>query len=931
MPTVSKYKKLVLIDGNAIIHRAYHALPPLTTKKGELVNAVYGFASVLLKVISELKPEYILATFDLAGPTFRHVEYADYKATRVKAPDDLYAQIERVKEMTRAMGIPIYEKQGFEADDVIGTLVSQAEQNNNLESLVVTGDLDTLQLVSPRTKVYALRRGMSDTVIYDEKEVENRYTLRPDQMIDYKGLRGDPSDNIPGVKGIGEKTAIELLKNYETLEGVYKNLDKIKGAVKEKLERDKMQAFMSKKLATISRDVPVSLKLEEALTHDFDREKLVNLFSELNFFSLIKRIPETTNYESNINIRADKEVHPVKYPAKAGYAKGVFNGVKDFKFEIVKEKELGDFIKELSKQKEFALNLKTIGGKKYFENNIMGAAFSWKNGRAFYLPWNEKIAKKLKPILEDEKIEKIGFDLKFCWEVLKGQKINLEGMSFDVLLAQYVLNTGSKIELSNLILEELGEEFEEEAKNSGQLGLHIESEEETARKVCQKADYIWKLRQILEEKIGKISATQGENTSIKNIFQNVEMPLVEILAKMEVEGVRLNKIIFAGISETLNKKIENLEKGIHKLAGMDFNINSPKQLAEVLFEKMKIPTTDIKKGKTGFSTASSELQKIRKESKIVEKIEEYRELFKLKTTYLDTLPELADKKSRIHTTFNQAVTATGRLSSSDPNLQNIPIRTELGQLLRTAFEAEKGYRLVSGDYSQIDLRVVAHVSGDKKMIETFAGGVDIHRATAAEINKVALSQVTDKMRRAAKALNFGVIYGMSVFGFSESAEVSREDAKKFIDEYMGKFQGVAKYMRKIKMSAKENGYVETQMGRRRYLPEINSPNFQVANAAERMAINMPIQGLAADIVKLAMIKIQEEYENNPDVKMLLQIHDEIILEVKEPASTRRDSSTRGGNIADEVAKKIKEIMESAYQLKVPLVVDVKVGDNWGEI
>lgn len=892
-------KKLVLIDGNAIIHRAYHALPPLTTKSGELVNAVYGFSSVLLKVLNDLQPDYIAASFDLREETFRHKEFKEYKATRVKAPDELYAQIDRVKEVVRAFNIPIYELAGFEADDVIGTIVEQSEKNppaGGAENIIVTGDLDTLQLVSDKTKVYALRRGMSDTTIYDEKAVEERYELKPNQMIDYKGLRGDPSDNIPGVKGIGEKTAIELLKKYHSIEGVYNSLGLIKGAVKEKLERDKMQAIMSKRLATIVRDVPLKFDFEKSLAKDFDREKVVKLFQDLNFFSLIKRIPDANNIANDKKMDANKE-----------------RGVKDFKYEFIESKDQENFLKLLEEQKEIAVSLDLQG------EEVRGIAFSYKTGRAGYVEFFDGV----KEILENKKILKIGYDLKSDYKALQKAGIELDlSKAMDISLMAYVLNSGSKIELSNLVLQELGEELSDE-KAKGQLGLAIESPEQHAEKFCQRADYIFKLKSILEEKIAKISAEQKEGKTIKTILEKMEMPLIKVLAEMEISGIKLNTIIFEGISKKIGERIENLEKSIYKLAEMNFNINSPKQLQEVLFEKLKLPTEEIKKIKTGYSTASDELAKLRKKHKIIEKIEEYREIFKLKTTYLDTLPILVDANSRIHTSFNQAVTATGRLSSSEPNLQNIPIKTDLGQLLRTAFVAEDGWKLVSADYSQIDLRVVAHMSGDKKMIETFLKGEDVHRKTAAEINKVPISQVTEKMRSSAKALNFGVIYGMSVFGFSESAGIDREEARKFINEYMEKFSGIADYIRETKEFAKKNLYVETEMGRRRYIPEINSSNFQVQNAAERMAINMPIQGLSADIVKLAMLRTHEYITNEKqisanNIRMILQIHDEIILEVKEEK-------------AEEVAQKVKEIMQSVYKLKVPLTADVKVGDNWGEI
>ncbi len=908
-----KAKKLVLIDGNAIVHRAYHALPPLTNKKGELLNAAYGFTTILLKVLSDIQPDYILATFDLAGKTFRHHEYEQYKATRVKAPDELYVQFDRVKEIVRAFNIPIFEKEGFEADDMIGTLSFQAEEIKDLETIIVTGDLDTLQLVTPKTKVYALRRGMSDITIYDEKAVMERYGFTPDKMIDFKGLCGDQSDNIPGVKGIGEKGAINLIKEFGTVEDIYKSIDKIKGATHDKLERDKMNALMSKKLATIVRDVPVKLEIEKSAAHDFDRKKVTDLFQELSFFSLIKRIPAQEGLKgSTFDIPEDASRLNL----------GESGGVKDFKFETVSEKTLRKFLED---KNEVAIYIRAI------DEDIRGIAIAYKTGRAGYIEWNDATKKELQNFLENKKSKKIGYDLKNDLEILATNKILLAGLDFDVMLGAYVANPGVNIELRTLVLEEFGEELEENKK--GQLGLGLESPESVMLAACRKADYIWKLKNIYAEKIKEITNEQSKSKelssfkdkrslapSLRNVFDNLEMPLVEILAGMEKAGIKLNTIIFEGISKKIEKRISNLERNIYDLAGTEFNINSPRQLADVLFINLKLPTVDIKKLKTGYSTAAGELAKLRGEHKIIEKIEEYREIFKLKTTYLDTLPTLVDEDSRIHTKFNQAVTATGRLSSSEPNLQNIPIRTDVGQLLRTAFEAEDGYSLVGADYSQIDLRAVAHVSRDKNMIEAFQKGEDIHRATAALINKVTPSQVTEKMRGYAKALNFGIIYGMSVFGLSSRTGLDRDEAKKFIDAYFEKFSGVAEYMKNTRDFVKQNKYVETEFGRRRYIPEINSPNFQVQNAAERMAINMPIQGLSADIVKLAMIDAQKliDKDYKDSAKMVLQVHDELIFEVKE-------------DVCEQFALDVKDVMENVYKLRVPLVVDVKIGDNWGEI
>jgi DNA polymerase-1 len=899
-------KKLILLDGNAIIHRSFHALPPLSTKKGELVNAVYGFTSTLLSVIDQFKPDYVAATFDLAGPTFRHEQYEEYKATRVKAPDELYAQIPLVKKVVGTFNIPIYEKAGFEADDMIGTIAKQVGKNppaGGIETIIVTGDMDTLQLVNEKTKVYSMSRGLSNAVIYDEEKVLERYGIKPEQLIDFKGLRGDPSDNIPGVKGIGEKTATELLKKYITIEGVYQNISEIKGATKEKLEKDKANALLSKELATINIDSPIDFELEKSQLHDFDRAKIVGLLGELNFYSLIKRLPK-----SEEEVESEKKLIPKNSSGQ---------GVLDVKYQIIKDNELKSFSREIEKEKEVAISLEVQNDK------LLGAAFSWKTGRASFVPYLKENSAILKDILQKESLAKIGFDLKASYKLLFAENIELRNLSFDVMLAQYVLDPGKKIELRQLVFSELGEEMPADETKKKQLSILEEAPdmESISLRACRNADYIFKLKTTIEKKIIATSAQQ-EKTNPKNtlqtVFEKIEMPLVKILAEMELAGIKLNTTIFKGISEKITTRLKSLEKSIYELAGAQFNINSPKQLADILFEKLNLSTFNIKKGKTGYSTAAAELEKLRSEHKIIEKIEEYRELFKLKTTYLDALPLLVDKNSHIHTTYQQAVAATGRLSSIEPNLQNIPIKTDLGQLMRTAFVAEDGWKLVSADYSQIDLRCVAHVSNDKKMIEAFNRGDDIHRLTAAEVNKVTPSQVTDKMRSSAKELNFGIIYGMGAFGFSQSAGISRDEAQNFINTYMDKFSGVAQYMKETREFARSNGYVETLLGRRRNIPEINSPNFQVANGAERMAINMPIQGLAADIMKLAMIKVHEQFKDNTEVRMILQIHDEIILEVKRSR-------------AEEVSQKVKDLMETAYPLRVPLIAQVNIGDSWGEI
>jgi DNA polymerase I len=893
---MSTKKKLVLIDSNALIHRAYHALPPLTTKTGEIVNAVYGYTSVLLNVLAKFKPEYIVAAFDLKEPTFRHKEFKDYKATRVKAPDDLYAQIPRVKELVRAFNIPIVEKEGYEADDLLATFARKTEKlHPDVEVIVVTGDLDTLQLVNDQTKVFALRRGMSDSVLYGEKEIFERYGLKPDQMNDYKGLRGDPSDNLPGVRGVGEKTASDLLQKYETLENIYKNLSEIKEGVRKKLEQDKVQAYFSKRLATLVDNVPVNFDLEKARVGDFSRVKVINLMRELEFFSLLRRLP---GYEDHMKNIEEGQAGKIRKPEEAGK---------------IEWKKIGSW--EIPEIKEI---LSVVSDGEIGEE-LKGLAISPNPIASFYIP---KVDEKVKKIIGDEQVKKIGFDLKKDWRILQENKTTLRGIGFDVQLAAYLLKSGSNLSWEDLVMQELGVMVEKKDKKKGQATLVFQKEDDGGvEKVCRRAALNFSLKEKLEKNLKRISSEQiadGREKTISNLFENLEMPLVKILAQMEKEGIKINKTVLHGISEKLDRRVEKLDVEIQKMAGEKFNVNSNVQLREILYEKLKIPTKNIKSGKTGYSTASAELQKIKSLHSVIPKIEEYRELFKLKTTYLDPLPNMADSSSRLHTTFNQAVTTTGRLSSSDPNLQNIPIRTDLGQVIRTAFEAKAGYRLVSADYSQIELRIAAHLSGDVRMITTFLGGEDIHAATAARVNKIDFDKVTKKMRSAAKALNFGIIYGMSTFGFAQSASVDQEEARDFIRKYFANYPQVAQFLDEVKNSAREKGYVETEMGRRRYIPEINATNLQLRNAAERMAVNMPIQGLAADIIKLAMLAadrlIQEKY---PEVRMVLQIHDELLFEVPEKQ-------------AEKFARDIKAEMESVYNMSVPLIADVKIGDNWGE-
>jgi len=933
MEKSAKKAKFMIIDGNALVHRSFHALPPLTTKSGEMVNAVYGFTAVLLKALREFKPEYVALTLDRKEKTFRHERFADYKATRVKAPDELYAQIPRVKEIAAGFNIPIFELPGYEADDLIGTLAASVD--GRVEKIIVTGDMDTLQLVNDHTKVFTMKRGLTDSMIYDETAVRERYGLKPGQMIDFKALRGDPSDNIPGVKGVGEKTAVELLQAFKTLDGVYKNIksSKIKDRVRELLAQYKDNAYMSRDLATIKLDAKIELDLERARFGNFDQEKLAKLFNELEFRSLLprlaglseaekKRLEKREDYEPEDKFKRDLEM---------------------FNYQLVdSDKSFDKFFKKLKAQKEFAFDTETANFDPV-SADLLGVSFSWKAGEAYYVnvkcqsaSWRIKVKSnlfdykesrevenvwlgKLKPIMEDEKIKKYGHNIKFDVEVMVSQGIEVRGVAADSMVASYVLNPGSRQHnLDAVTFSEFNHskitKVDLMGKGKDKMTFAQVPLEKLYVYSCEDADFTMRLVKKLLPELKK--------QKLEKLFSEIEMPLVSVLAEMEENGIKIDKKRLEVMGKEVNKRIGRLEKKIHESAGSGFNINSTQQLREVLFEKLEIPVLGIAKTKTGFSTGADELAKLKGQHPIIESIQEYRELTKLANTYIDALPELVNKKTgRLHTSFNQTVTATGRLSSTEPNLQNIPARTELGRRIRQAFVAEGGYKLLSLDYSQIELRLAAHMSGDKKMIAAFKNHEDIHTATAAEINQVRPEEVTPEMRREAKAVNFGILYGQGPHGLSAGADIPYARAKEFIDKYFVTYPGIKRFVENSIESARGRGYAETMFGRKRYLPEINSSVTQVRKAAERMAINTPLQGTAADIIKIAMIGIQKliaEKYGAGGLKMLLQVHDELVFEVK-------------NDLAAEAAEKIKDIMENVIKLKVPIDVDASAGDNWGEM
>ncbi|MFH1171443.1 MAG: DNA polymerase I [bacterium] len=906
----TKKEKFVIIDGNALIHRSFHALPPLTTTKGEQVNAVYGFASVLLKVIKDLKPDYIAATFDLAAPTFRHKEYEQYKATRVKAAQELYDQIPRVKDLVRAFNIPIYEKEGFEADDLIGT-VSAKLANRPIETTIVTGDMDTLQLVDNQTKVCTLKHGVGEIAIYGPREVRERYGLGPEQMIDYKALRGDPSDNIPGVPGIGEKTAIELLQLMGSVDALYdamKNksakLKKIRPRVLELLEGHRREAELSKKLATIVRNVPIDFALNDARTHDYDRQQVVDLFQKLEFRSLLMKLP-TVKALHQAPARLPLTSHP---KTKARYAL------------VETEAAFSLFLAALRQQKRFAFDTETTSLDPV-QAQLLGISFCWKEGEASFLsvrhPRGAQWLQKLRSILEDPHVQKYGHNLKYDYQVLRQTGIVVLPLSFDSMIASYLLNPGSRQHgLDALAFGEFGYEMMPITaligKGKDQRPLADAPVDQLSWYSCEDADFTWRLCQKLRGELMQ--------HNLERVFSLIEMPLVPVLADMELDGIKVDTAFLETMARHVRHNLKQIEADIHHDGGGAFNIQSPAQLKDVLFEKLKISTEGIGKTKTGLSTAAAELEKLQDAHPIVKKILAYREMSKLLSTYLEALPELVSPTTgRVHTDYNQTIAATGRLSSSNPNLQNIPTRTELGHAIRKAFIADRGNRLLSADYSQIELRIVADLASDEKMLATFRRGEDIHARTAAEINDVPLDQVTKSMRNAAKEVNFGVLYGMGVYGLASRTGISRDQAKAFIDKYFAVYRHVAIYLEKMKEHARRLGYVETIFGRRRYLPDINSRVAQLRNAAERMAVNMPIQGTAADLMKLAMIRIHQQLPSiSPKSRMLLQVHDELVFEV--PA---REVQT--------VAKFVRGVMEGVEKISVPILVTLSEGMNWGEL
>ena len=922
-------KKLFLLDAMALIYRSYFAFSknPRINSKGLNTSAVLGFANTLLDVLKNQQPTHIGVAFDTKAPTVRHETFVEYKANREKMPEDLSASIPYVIELIKGFKIPIIKLDGYEADDIIGTLAKKAEQQD-FTTFMMTPDKDFGQLVSENIFMYKPARMGNKAEVWGPKEVCERYSLKnPEQMIDLLGLWGDASDNIPGVPGIGEKTAIKLLAKYDSVEGLLANSHELKGKQKENVENFADQALLSKQLATIILDVPVEFNPNELKLKDPDENFLKELFEELEFRNFGKRfftkqsldkVEETKSIQGDLFAQAEMEAEEKMIPAEINT---IENTVHEY---ILVDSEEGakQVYEKLKSEKSICFDTETTGLDAN-QAELVGISFAIKPHEAWYInvPENyhqaQRITNIFKPLFEDKKIEKVGQNLKYDISILKWYDIEVKGKFFDTMLAHYLLQPDLRhgmdylaetylnykpVSIENLIGK----------KGKNQLSMRDVELEKVKEYAAEDADITLQLKQVFEPLLVE--------TKTQKLFNEIEVPLVPVLASMEAEGINLKIDTLKEFSLELAKDIEKTENEIYQITEERFNIASPKQMGIILFEKLKI-SDKPKKTKTGqYSTGEEILVKLEKKHPVVSKILEYRSLTKLKSTYVDALPELINPRDhRIHTSYNQAVAATGRLSSNNPNLQNIPIRTERGREIRKAFiPRNNDFTLLAADYSQVELRIIAHLSKDKGMVDAFNQGLDIHTATAAKVFGVSLEEVTSDMRRNAKTVNFGLVYGISAFGLSERINISRKEAKEIIDNYFEQYSGVKKYMDESKQFARENGFVETIMGRRRYLKDINSGNAIVRGFAERNAINAPIQGSSADMIKIAMIDIYQEMNHlKMNSKMILQVHDELVFDAKLDE-------------LDELKSLVNEKMKNAIKLDVPVVVDMNTGGNWLE-
>lgn len=882
-------EKLIVIDGSSLVHRAFYALPDLKTKEGIYTNSVYGFLSMYYNIKNEYNPDYICVAFDKKGPTFRHEQYKEYKGHRDKTPQELGEQFPIIKEILETMNVKVLEMSEFEADDIAGTLAKMGEESG-LDVYLVTGDKDYLQLATDKTKVLLTRKGISEVEVYDRQTIIDKYEITPEQLIDLKGLMGDSSDNIPGVPGIGEKRGLDLIKQYGSIENVYENIDDITAKkMKENLVNNEELAYLSKMLGTIITDINLDYSMEDFKVEDPNWIKLKEEYDKYELKRFLNEIPEEFSKKTEEII--------------------------DFEYKIASSEDVDEVIKDIKEKKKFAFKFLTSGDN-LMTNTPIVLGIKVKDKPTYYIEnLNKECISKFKEVFESKEIEKIGHELKEDIIILFRQGINISNYTFDSMIAKYIINPGQ----TDYSINQLSEEYfgyygvdEEEIRGKGkkQKSFFDVEEEEKSNYLAFTLEAVYRLEEKMLEEIKELD--------MDKLYFEIELPLVEVLASMQYYGFEIDKEELEKLSEEYDKEIKELTKTIHDMAGVEFNVNSPKQVGEALFDTMGLPV--IKKTKTGYSTSVEVLEQLVDEHPIINNILRYREIAKLKSTYIDGFIKLINSDTnRIHSTFNQTITTTGRISSTEPNLQNIPIRTEDGRKIRKAFISKKPeYTLVDADYSQIELRVLAHISNDKNMIDAFNNNVDIHSQTASQVFHVPLDEVNSTLRNNAKAVNFGIVYGISDYGLSQDLNISRKEAREYIDKYLHNYQGVKDFMDNIVIKGKEDGYVETLFNRRRYIPELSSKNFNIRSFGERIALNTPIQGSAADIIKIAMVKVYNELENrNLKSRLILQVHDELIIE------THKDEK-------DEVEKLLKEIMENAIELNVPLIVDLKIGDSWYE-
>lgn len=895
-------EKLVVIDGNSILNRAFYGIMSskmLQTADGTYTNAVYGFLAIMFRLIEDINPDYMVVAFDVKHPTKRHEMYKEYKGTRHGMPDELAAQMPIIKEVLTAMNIKIIELAGYEADDILGTLAKSSEKKG-IDVTLLTGDRDSFQLASDKTtiRIPRTKNGKTETENFDRNKVLEVYGIEPEELIEVKGLMGDKSDNIPGVPGVGEKTALNLIKEYHSVDAIYQKLEAgeqiAKGKLKENLEANKDLAILSRELGRIDVNAPIEKDLDLFKVREWDNQKVLELFRNLRFNRYIERFGLET--QAQVDVKEEKEV------------KKLFEYI-----ELKENKDIEELVSKVENDKTLYYYFEKV--EKNDENLIIKKEIKYINIYTENTVYNLEFSQELiKRIFENEEILKCGHNLKEDYIILKQSNINAKNMMYDAKIAAYILNSVSNAysiqDIARQYLDiDISEYEEKQEKSEVQTSLFDEVQEvEKANFTCALNAYvIGKSKQVLLSELEKINSI--------DLFNNIEMPIVEILADMQYQGMYVDEKELIKYGENLKKHIEELRIDIYEMAGEEFNINSPKQLGVILFEKLELKP--CKKTKSGYSTDVDALDKVKGEHPIVEKILEYRQLMKLNSTYVEgMIPFINPKTGRIHTFFHQTVTATGRLSSTEPNLQNIPTRSEIGKKLRKVFKPEDGKIFVDADYSQVELRVMAHMSNDEAMIEAFNSDADIHTICASQVFKVPVEEVSKQLRSKAKAVNFGIVYGISEFGLAEQIDIKRNEAKEYIEKYLDTYHGIRDYMNNIVEEAKRQGYVSTLFGRRRYIPELNSKNYMIRKFGDRAAMNTPIQGTAADIMKIAMIKVYNELKNrNMKSKLVLQIHDELLIETV--------LEEKG-----EVEKLLKECMESSCKLSVPLTVDVEEGKSW---